>query len=186
MTDTFKKLNLYSKEGFIFTKNDKNDYSLFFQMENQHIILSKIIDFNLIKLIYDLNTDIYEKVNFSIINENEAIINLLMKSLFEEIGMPQRFSYLKGRRTVNDNSISFIFQTIKRERPEDMPFNAELIPIQNMTCKCNILTPHKIEFMCNICFENTNIVPSVVEKMIGIILFKVFKRVKQFIENLRL
>jgi hypothetical protein len=67
---------LYSKEGFIFTKNDKNDYTLSFSMQNNSIVLSKIIDFKLIKLIYDLNGDIYEKINMNIINENEAIANL--------------------------------------------------------------------------------------------------------------
>ena len=46
---------LYSKEGFTFIKNEKNNYILTFEMENNHIILSKIIDFNLVKLIYDLN-----------------------------------------------------------------------------------------------------------------------------------
>ena len=73
---------LYSKEGFIFTKNDKNDYTLSFSMQNNSIVLSKIIDFNVIKLIYDLNSDIYEKININIINENEAIANLLIKHLF--------------------------------------------------------------------------------------------------------
>ena len=62
---------LYSKEGFTFIKNEQNNYSLTFEMENNHIILSKIIDFNLVKLIYDLNKDIYEKANIKIINENE-------------------------------------------------------------------------------------------------------------------
>ncbi len=183
---TMTELNpnvVYSKEGFVFKKNGKNDYSLFFHIENPHIILSKIIDFNLVKLIYDLNTDIYEKVNLKIINKNEATINLLMKSLFEDIGMPQRFSYLKGQRIERDNSISFVFQTIKGERPEGMPTNAELMPIKNTTCTCNILTPHKIEFICDLCFDDSIMVPQVVEKMIGLILFKVFKRVKQFIEN---
>jgi len=83
---------LYSKEGFVFTKNEKNNYSLSFGMENNNIILSKIIDFNLVKLIYDLNNDIYEKVNLKIINDNEATINLLMRHLFEDLGLPQRFS----------------------------------------------------------------------------------------------
>ena len=45
---------LYSKEGFRFVKNENNNYNLSFEMENNHIILSKIIDFNLVKLIYDL------------------------------------------------------------------------------------------------------------------------------------
>jgi hypothetical protein len=177
---------LYSKEGFEFIKNSKNNYSLSFQMENDNIILAKVIDFNLVKLIYNLNNDIYEKVNMEIINENEAICNLLMRNLFEELGMPQRFSYLHMKKFVGENNIKFVSQTIKSHRPEGMPADVELMPIQTMTCNCDILTPHKIKFTFNILFEPIMNVPAVVEKLVGLILYKIFKRVKQFIENFRM
>ena len=183
MTDT---VILYSKEGFTFIKKQKNDYSLTFQMENNNIILSKIIDFNLIKLIYDLNSDIYEKVNLNIINDNEATVNLLMKHLFEELGLPQRFSYLHIKRIVSENNITFMSESIKSERPPDMPPDAELMNIKNNIINCHIITPHKINFECNILFESNMNVPAVAEKLVGLILYKIFNRVKQFIENVRL
>jgi hypothetical protein len=177
---------LYSKEGFNFVKNSKNNYSLSFQMENNNIILSKVIDFNLVKLIYDLNNDIYEKVNIEVINENEAIANLLMKHLFEELGLPQRYSYLHMKKMVGENNIKFVSQTIKSHRPEGMPVDAELMPIQSMICDCDIITPHKIKFTCSVLFEPIMNVPPVAEKLVGLILYKIFKRVKQFIENFRM
>lgn len=177
---------LYSKEGFVFIKNEKNNYSLTFEMENNDIILSKIIDFNLVKLIYDLNNDIYEKVNLQIINENEATINLLMKHLFEDLGLPQRFSYVHVKKISEENNISFDTQTIKSQRPEGMPEDAELIPIRNMNCNCDIITQHKIKFTFNVLFENYMLIPQVVEKLVGLILYKIFNRLKQFIENVRM
>ena len=177
---------LYSKEGFIFTKNEKNNYSLSFEMLNNNIILSKIIDFNLVKLIYDLNNDIYEQVNLKIINDDEATINLLMRHLFEDLGLPQRFSYLHIKKTPQENSIMFESQTIKSERPPGMPDNAELIPIKTMKCNCDIVTPHKIKFTFNVLFENYMLVAPVVEKLVGLIIYKIFNRVKQFIENVRM
>jgi hypothetical protein len=177
---------LYSKEGFIFTKNEKNNYSLSFSMQNNFIILSKIIDFNLIKLIYDLNNDVYEKINMNIINENEAITTLLMKHLFKDLGLPQRFCYVHINKIVQENSIKFISQTIKPEIPEGMPNNAELMPIKNMICDCIIITPHQIEFICNIEFENSIVIQSLIEKLVGLVLYKIFNRVKQFIENVRI
>jgi hypothetical protein len=177
---------LYSKEGFRFVKNENNNYNLSFEMENNHIILSKIIDFNLVKLIYDLNVDIYEKVNLKIINENEATINLLMKHLFEDLGLPQRFSYVHVKKTFEPNSISFELQTIKSNRPEGMPLDAELMPMKNMICNCDIITQHKIKFTFNVLFENHMLLPPVVEKIVGLILYKIFNRVKQFIENVRI
>jgi hypothetical protein len=177
---------LYSKEGFIFKKNEKNNYSLFFQMQNNGMILSKIIDFNLVKIIYDLNPDIYEKVNLKIINENEATINLLMKHLFEDLGLPQRFSYMHVKKISTENTIIFESQTIKSERPEGMPVDAELMSVKTMKCYCDIITQHKIGFTFNVLFEDKMSVPPVVEKLVGLILYKIFKRVKQFIENVRI
>jgi hypothetical protein len=183
MTET---INLYSKEGFNFVKNSKNDYSLSFHMENNSIILEKVIDFNLVKLIYSLNNDIYEKINIEMINENEAICNLLMKHLFEEIGLPQRFSYLHMKKIVGENNIQFVSQTIKSNRPQSMPDDAELMPLQRFDCNCDIITPHKIKFTCDVLFEPIMVIPPVAEKLVGIILYKIFKRVKQFIENVRI
>lgn len=176
---------LYSKEGFTFLKNDVNNYSLTFSVENNYIILPKIIDFQLIKLIYDLNTDIYEKTNLQLINDNEAIITMLMKHLFEDLGLPQRFSHVNCKRTILENQIIIESQTIKGDRPSEMPHDAELMPIQNMICRCNIVTQHKVNFSCNIQFVNTMRVPAVAEKLFGLILYKIFNRVKQFIENIR-
>jgi hypothetical protein len=177
---------LYSKEGFTFTKNEKNNYSLSFSMQNNSIVLPKIIDFNLIKLIYDLNPDVYEKIKMNIINENEAIANLLMKHLFKDLGLPQRFSYIHINKIIEENSIKFISQTIKQETPEGMPPDAELMPIKNMICHCRIITQHQIQFTCNVQFENNMSIPPVAEKLVGLIIYKIFNRVKQFIENVRM
>lgn len=179
-------LQLYSKEGFTFNKNENNNYSLTFEMENKHMILSQIIDFNLVKLIYDLNPDIYEKANLNIINENEATVALLMKHLFEDLGLPQRFSYVHVAKTTHEHSIVFEAKTIKTERPEGMPTEAELTPLKKMLCECNIVNPHKICFTTTILFESHMTIPTVVEKLVGIILFKIFNRVKRFIENVRM
>jgi hypothetical protein len=177
---------LYSKDGFEFVKVLKYKYSLKFSIENSNIILHKIIDFNLIKLIYDLNADIYEKINLEKINENEAIMSVLMKHLFEDLGLPQRFSYVKIQKYTHENKITFISQSIKTGRPDGMPIESEQLPLQTMTCDCNIITPHKILFTIDILFTQNMIVQSFAEKMMGLITFKMFNKVKQFIENIRM
>jgi hypothetical protein len=177
---------LFNKEGFKFSAISKNNYKLEFTIENNNIILSQIIDFSLIKLIYDLNADIYEKVNLEKINDNEAIITLVMKHLFEDIGLPQRFSFFNMKKTYENKKIIFEGETIMTHIPEGMPENAELLPMKKIICTCNIITPHKIEYEFNICFDNNLLIPEFLQKMIGVIINKIFKRVKQFIENLRL
>jgi hypothetical protein len=177
---------LYTKEGFNFVKNAKNNYSLKFNMENSQIMIANIIDFSLVKLIYDLNSDIYEKVQITKLNDNQVKMTMLVKHLFEEIGLPQRYSHIIMTKLVEDNKITFTSQSIYSERPEGMPSESEQMPIKNMICECNILTPHKISFHCNVIFEDKMIVPPFAEKMVGLILYKIFSRVKQFIENVRM
>jgi hypothetical protein len=177
---------LYSKEGFTFAKIKKNNYVLNFHMENNTIVLSNIIDFSLVKLIYDLNGDIYEKVNLTKLDDNQAVMCMLMKHLFEDIGLPQRFSYVHMTKHIEPNKITFISKSIYSERPEGMPESSEQMPIRNMVCECNIITPHKMGFSCNVMFDDHMIIPPFAEKMVGLILFKIFNRVKQFIEKVRM
>jgi len=174
---------LFDKDGFIFSRIKKNHYRLIFDMENNNIILAKIIDFNLIKLIYDLNGDVYESVSLENLNENEAVVTILMKHFLKDLGLPQRFSFIHMKKLNEENKISFFSKSIKSYRPDDMPPDAELLSIQNMTSICNIVTPHKINFSFNIIFDSEMNIPSFAEKMVGMISNKIFKRVKQFIEN---
>ena len=177
---------LYEKDGMKFTKLSDKKYSLDFSMENKNIIMANIIDFNLIKLIYDLNGDIYESVDFKKISENEVIVTLLMKHLFEDLGLPQKYSYLHMKKSVNDKQIIFRSQSIQSERPQGIPDDAELMAMKENIGICNIITPHKIHFSFTVLFEDYVKIPQFAEKMVGLILNKIFKRVKQFIENVRI
>ena len=177
---------LYEKDGMKFTKLSDKKYSLDFSMENKNIIMANIIDFNLIKLIYDLNGDIYESVDFNKISENEVIVTLLMKHLFEDLGLPQKYSYLHMKKSVNDKQIIFRSQSIQSERPQGIPDDAELMAMKENIGICDIITPHKIHFSFTVLFEDYVKIPQFAEKMVGLILNKIFKRVKQFIENVRI
>lgn len=184
--NTEEPIVLLKRDGFEFIKKRKNHYSLFFSMTNKNIILSKILDFNLVKLIYDLNTDIYVHVNLEKVDENNANITLLMKHLFEDLGLPQRFSYVTLERKVTDNKTLFTGQSIKTHRPPNVPDESELMAMKNMNIECISLDDHNVTFKVDVIFEDYVIIPPFAEKMINVILNKIFIRVKQFIENIRM
>ena len=50
---------LFEKQNFKLIKKNKNNYFFSFSIENNTIDISKLIDFSFIKLIYQLNDDIY-------------------------------------------------------------------------------------------------------------------------------
>jgi hypothetical protein len=178
------KVLLFSKEEFQFNRTQKNHYTLNFNMENKNIYISKIIDFNLIKLIYDLNSDIYEKVEMNKFSDNEVSVILLMKHLFQDIGLPQRYSVINIKKYIENNKIIFQSNTIECDKPYGIPLEAEVLLIKNLTCVCNLITDHKVNFSFNIHFGEGTKIPPFAEKMIGMIIYKIFNRVKQFIENI--
>jgi hypothetical protein len=67
-----------------------------------------------------------------------------------------------------------------------MPPESELLDIKNLNITCNIVSPHQLIINFEIILEEHIIVPIFAEKMIGMIINKIFKRIKQFIENIRI
>jgi len=179
-------LILFEKDGFTFRRNSKHHYALNLTMINNHIMLDKLVDFGLMKLIYDLNPDIYLTSSIEKLNENEALVKLLLKHFFEDLGLPQKYSYVHMTKKVEENKVSFISKSILSYKPDDIPKDAELLAIENMECVCNIINPHTINYNFEIHFDkNRRIPPLFIQKTFGRIMNKIFNRVKQFIENLR-
>jgi len=176
------------KNGMKFTRINKHKYQINFSIQNNHIHLPSIINFDLVKLIYDLNGDIYEKVVLEKINDNESKIIILMKHFFTDIGLPQRYACLHvSKETIDEiNNIIFFTQPILSEKPEFIPDEAETIPLNSTKMFCEIITDHKINIHCLIVFNEHSIIPPFMEKFFGLIFNKIFNRVKQFIENYRI
>jgi hypothetical protein len=49
--------------NFQMNKVTSGEYNIKFYLENKNVHLAKAIDFNLIKLLYALNQDIYQKID---------------------------------------------------------------------------------------------------------------------------
>ena len=108
MNNVVEEVILYKKDDFIFRRVNENHYEMKYNIENNNILLNKLVDFGLMKLIYDLNPDIYLQSNIEKINENEVYVTLLLKHLFEDLGLPQRYSYVHMHKIVEDNKIKFV------------------------------------------------------------------------------
>jgi hypothetical protein len=177
---------LLENNDFSFMRMRKNYYKLYFHIENKNLLLHKLINFDFLKLIFDLNSDIYEKVHLEKKSEYEAVAVLVMKNFFEDFGLPQRFTHVRVIKNIDKENlrISFHSQSIRDVRPEIVPPESELLDIQDMFIICDSETQHKIKFEINFQFANHINVPEFAEKIISMIINKIFKRVKLFIENI--
>ena len=134
-----------------------------------------------------LNNDIYISNTLQKIPEsNSAIVILLMKHFFEDMGLPQRYTFMHIEKIVEEERIRFTSKSILTHRPEGIPEEAQIMAVKQMNNVCEIVSDHKIIFNFNILFEDYVVIPPFAEKMITVILNKIFKRVKQFIENVRM
>jgi hypothetical protein len=178
---------LFHKNDFVLKRLSIHHYTSEFTIENNNIFLDKLIDFNFMKLIYDLNSDIYIDSQIEKINDNEAIFTCILKHFFEDLGLPQKYSYMRTTKQIDKNNIIFISKSITSFKPTNVPIDSELLSINELICTCNIESQHKINFLFDIKFDPKRKIPPLpVIKIVGVILNKIFKRVKQFIENLRL
>lgn len=178
-------VELYNKDTCTFKRYGLNKYLVEFDVENTNIYMEKIIDFSLIQLIYTLNPDIYEHIEFNKIDDTNAMAILLIKHFFEDIGFPQRYSFMNIKKIVEKNRVLFKAQTIiQNEKPSNIPPHAEVLNIDNLSCICDLITDHKVKISFYINFNSGFHIPIFAEKMIGVIIHKIFKRLKLFIEKI--
>ena len=180
------------KNDFQMDKLNSGEYNIKFHLENNKIHLDNIIDFYLIKLLYELNQDIYEKIDLKILNDTQGTLLAINKHLFQDLGISQKYSCLKiTKKILGTSKIIFDLQTIKTNPHTDsithlIPEKAERLPIEQFIIVCNIINQHKVEFVIDFKIDIDIIeLPDFVENALCKIFIKMFKRVKQFIENIQ-
>jgi hypothetical protein len=179
---------LMDKNGMKITKLTNNEYNVAFSIHNNQFVLPSIINFDMVKLIFDLNPDIYENsILKKDITLDNATICSLMKDIYSDLGIPQSYICMsvemfkfKDVIKFNCNPMHKEFIPIEFNKIPDL----YLLPIKNMIIDCNILTNHNIQINCRISLDDDVEIEPFIEKMVIAVVNKIFIRLKQFIENL--
>lgn len=180
---------IYSKNDFKISKKNERKYNILLILENKKMRLDEILDFPFIKLICDLNGDIFERIEMKVNEQNDqAMISILVKELFNDLGLPQYYSYnLIEKVKIERYSRVFNMRSILYDRPRGMPEMAERIPVKRCVFESNWINSNKIE--CNIEVElieniKKNVSLQFLEKMMGGIMYKILNRVRNFINKI--
>jgi hypothetical protein len=179
--ETAKTTLMKKDDTFLFTKLCRNQYGLAFSIVNDKLYLPGIVNLDFVKVLYNLSPEIFSSVHLEKINDDEGILLILVKPLFKELGIVQRFLYFYVKRIQEGNRIVFESQTIQRERPDCVPANAELINIENFTNEFTFHSPHKMDIVNKITLDDAVVVPPFVDKVMKSLVVRIFKRVKEFI-----
>jgi len=184
-------------EKIIFIKNDikltmieKNKYILNFEFTNpnSNINLENIINFNLFKLIFDINkNDILEDFNLTMHSDSNGILYILIKHFFDDFGISQK--YVNLDITLQKNNNKFIFNCITNYDFQNHNYIPNtptcIIPI-NIESIFEIITPNKVLIKNTIIFEKMNEIPEFIEKIAITIICKIITRIKNFICKINL
>ena len=188
--ETTKTKFLMDKNGMKITKPTNNEYNVTFSIQNNEFILPSIINFDMVKLIFDLNPDIYEKsILKKDISLDNASICSLMKDIYSDLGIPQSYICMSVEMFKLSDIIKFKCNPLHIDgKSVPVEFSGipdlYLLPIKNMIIDCNILTNHHIQINCKINVDDDVEIEPFIEKMVMSIVNKIFIRLKQFIENL--
>ena len=189
---------IIEKNDFKFTKINTNMFSLSFEITNDNIVLPMIINFDLINLIYKLNPSIFasvkmDKIENELVNNNleEVNISALLKDIFYELGLPQFYSSINIKKIdtklnalrETSSKIRFICNTIKNNLLL-FPADSESLPIEQIDIVFTIVSDHYVKVKCDISLIEDHNLPQFTEKIIGNIIYNIFNKVKQFIENI--
>jgi hypothetical protein len=178
---------IIDKDGIRFEKVKDNVFNIKFSILNNRVNLPNVINFSFVRLIYDLNPDVYDYVDVKISDDgNEALFLVTMKHFFKEFGLPQRYSSLQVVKMINheQNMIEFYGKTNPSEKPLHLPKKAELLPLEHMNIQCIIVSNHEVEFRVELIFENNFTLIPMIEKLAGKILHKIFNNTKLFIQSM--
>ena len=181
---------IIDKNDFKFTKIDSVLFNLTFEITNNNIVLPKIINFDLINLIFKLNPNIFASVNMqkSELESNvveEVNIYALLKDIFCEIGLPQYYSSLNIKRIDLLPKIRFVINNNKNNNINDNENkDTECLPIEQIIIDFDIKTNHHVKVNCDITLSDDHNLPQFTEKIIGNMIYNIFNKVKQFIENI--
>jgi len=175
---------IYEKHGITISKDttENNKYIMSLSIENKHINLTDIINFNLAQIIYEVNKDIFENININHVSDNEANLCILIKHFFEDIFLQQ---YICLNMKLFHDATSIIISAKTNDElqiPFYIPKSAELLYIDDILIDCSIKNTHKVEFKNTIKYTSTLDIPEYIEKLAAKIINKIFMRTKQFIE----
>lgn len=171
---------IFNKYPLKICRIDTNQYFVEAKLSYKKIDIVKLLEFNSLHILKNLNQDIIENIFITIIDNNFASLFIEYKHFLKDFGFAQFAVDLMVERVENNDIIEFLCRnnTIAREIDK----KCTILPIDNLFVRFHILTSSEIKIIIdskiNIHFD----IPIFIEKFIIRIIHKMFIRLKEFIE----
>lgn len=164
-----------------------NNFILEFSIENPNIDVYNIVNFSLYKLIAELNTDILERIEvINVISEDtECDLLFLFKPFSKELGMSKKYMYIKTIKTIENDIIRFSSYDLDISRLNVELPGYEKITSEVASLEIKILSHHSAKVTYEFKININEDLPLYMENMSGLMMKKLFYKLKTFIEMVK-
>jgi hypothetical protein len=173
---------LKEKDGICISRTSEGKYCIKFEM-SQLLDMPSFIDFNIFKLIMELNKDIFETSSIDIISSNEANVHVKLQQFLSDYGM-QCENHCLNVRKIHSELSGKIIKTIFHINSivDENELNIRALHYDSFV-ECTFLTNNSVSVVITQSITNELILPYA-EKMGVNVSGKIISRLKQFIENM--
>ena len=173
-----------NKDGIIFTKLSKNEYTFSNTTTNTNLNLKEHMNLYIFKHFEKFKQNFLDKIYLNFINKEEGIILFLFKHFFEDIGFPQYYfhKYAKIEKLDNENII-IDFTSNNLEKNDLITDESEEFCFDQFKIKLNFDDKHNMNGVLYVEVNENMELYNFIEKIIGVILTKIILILKYIIEN---
>lgn len=170
---------------------NENSFNLQYRIINKQMYLDKLINFQFLNIIYELNKSLFDDFKIQIISEDQATIYILFKWLFKEFDVKQCAVVLNINRTaLKEDQICFECTSVSTSVNDanssfySIPENIKILNVDNLIICFDITDKHNIHIDNTLILQKKpNILPYI-QKMTAQIISKMIMNTKQFIEKM--
>ena len=168
----------------LFNTNKRHEYSIRFNCCNDNYDLSKLLNYNLYKLLAELNPDLIEKIEITTdeLNSNNKNILFMFKSPGQGLGMLNKYMHVNTYQEIYKNKVIFI--STDTNDIVEIPSNYEKVTCKYSTLLININNPRNIDVVYDFHIDIHEDLPKYMENLIGHIMKKILYKLKIFIEKM--
>jgi hypothetical protein len=134
---------IIEKKDINMERIDKNKYILNFAIENKKIYIKNIINFNIMKILYEVNKDILEDFKMNLHDDKNGECYFLLKHFFSDLGLPQKYIHLDIKKIDDpeNNTILFVCKN-NITNTLNIPKTGEQLDYEAMFFKCKLINDH--------------------------------------------
>jgi hypothetical protein len=162
-------------------------FRLTFKINNQQYDLKNAVGFKLFTLIGELNKDVIEKIYTEPYNNDTKTMNvgILLKSFGKELGLSQKYMCVKTDMIhTSKETVRFISEQIDKPIDIVVPEMSEPVLKASTILDITLHSPHEALVTYDFAFVIEEDLPLYMEKYPGLLMKKIFVRLKTFLENI--